>query len=71
MDEIQRARVMLHQPGALLLDVRTEDEFDAGNFSGSVLVPTPKPPLNRGQVRTLREMPPKTVGRKKTTPIVI
>ena len=41
--------------GALLLDIRTREEFCAGHIKGAILVPTPLPPLTPREVNVLKD----------------
>lgn len=63
---------MLGHPEALLLDVRTPDEFRTGHFTGARLIPTPMPPLFPEDVAELRRALRRTMGvRPRAVPIVL
>jgi len=68
---LERARTMLRQPDALLLDIRTPDEHARVHFGGAILVPTPLPPLNQYHIRRLRRRLSNVVGADPHRPIVI
>lgn len=72
MNELMKARTMLAKPDALLLDIRTPQEYQAGHFSGARLIPTPLPPLLPHDLEKLRrDLRMVVSGKPTTTPIVV
>ena len=43
------------QAGAILLDIRTREEFCKGHIQGAILIPTSLPPLTQREVNILRD----------------
>ena len=64
----------LIQKGAILLDIRTREEFCQGHIEGATLIPTPSPPLNERESGILRDQLWWTLSQKtqsKKTSIVV
>ena len=60
--------------GALLLDIRTQEEFCQGHIKGAILVPTPAPPLSDRELKILQDQLWWLLSQKlksKTHPIVV
>lgn len=55
VNQLKEGQALLGTRGALLLDVRTPEEYAEFHFEGAVLVPTPKPPLTPAEIQELRE----------------
>lgn len=52
MNQIKIAS-FLRKHGAVILDIRTPEEFEKGHLCGAINIPTPLPPLNDSQRKTL------------------
>jgi phage shock protein E len=55
IDLLKEARTFLDMRGALLLDIRTVEEYEEFHFEGAILVPTPNPPLTGVAIEHLRQ----------------
>lgn len=55
MGLFKKARALLGTRGALLLDIRTSEEYEEFHFEGAILVSTPPPPLSAVEIDDLRE----------------
>lgn len=64
----------LLQSGALLLDIRTREEFCQGHIKGAILIPTPSPPLSEREIMILRDqlwLKLSQLASSKNTPILV
>jgi rhodanese-related sulfurtransferase len=52
MDRLNLASI-LRKRGAVILDIRTPSEYAKGHICGAINIPTPLPPLNDQQKKTL------------------
>lgn len=64
--ELKEARIFLEARGAILLDIRTREEYEQFHFQGAVLVPTLDPPLTGVAIEHLRRKLLATVCRPDT-----
>ena len=55
IDNLQLAVELLTVHNALLLDVRTYEEYCAGHLRGAEFIPTQLPPLSERELQNLRE----------------
>ncbi len=55
MDLLKLVRAYLDTRGALLLDLRTPQEYHQFHFDGAILVPTPNPPLTSVDIEYMRQ----------------
>lgn len=55
IEVLKQTRAYLETRGAILLDVRTPEEYERFHFDGAILVPTPNPPLTAVAIEHLRD----------------
>lgn len=68
------ALLLINKYGALLLDIRTKEEYCKGHVQGAILVPTALPPLSDREIQTLKDQlwwATKQYATNKNVPIVL